>query len=198
MDDKNLASALREFIELTKTDDKAHFQALGNFVMAYSNAEGMVHVLARKMSGLTDEKARVLFAGMRLGDVIDRLRQFARVDKIDEETYSEIDACLTQLVHISDLRHKLVHRGAAYFAGALIISNSMTARSIDHGETDIVDVFRLRNLTDDAGAIYLRLSFIADPDNTDRTLAAGLKSRPWRYKYVPPKPPNQKRRDTPE
>lgn len=198
MDDPSLLSALAEYIELTRTDDKAHFQQLGNFVIAYSNAEGMVHVLARKMSGLTDEKARILFAGMRLGDVIDRLRQFMRLDKINEETYSEVDSCLTQLAHISDLRHKLVHRGAAYFAGSLVVSNSMTSKSPASGETDIIDVFRLREITDDSGTIFLRLSLIAQPDKTDATLVAQLKARPWRYTHVPPKPPNQKRRGTPE
>ena len=39
-------------------DDDAHFAALGRFVVQYASAEAMVHMLARKLSGMSDEKAR--------------------------------------------------------------------------------------------------------------------------------------------
>jgi len=186
-----LATALAKYIELTKTDDKSHFQALGRFVIAYSNAEGIVHLLARKVSGLSDEKARILFGGMRLGDVVDRVRQFMRLDETEEEIYCEVDACITQLVHISEMRHKLVHRGVAYFAGALIVSNSMTSKSAKNSETDIFDVFSLRDMTTDCGHIFLRLTYVADAEKVDHNLATQLKALPWRHTHAQPKPPNQ-------
>jgi hypothetical protein len=197
MTETNYASALAQFIDLTKTDDKSHFEALGTFVIAYSNAEGIVHLLARKVSGLSDEKARILFGGMRLGDVVDRLRQFMHLDETDEETYAEVDACITQLGHIADVRHKLVHRGAAYFAGALVVSNFTTAKSAKNSETDIFDVFFLRDMTTDCGHIFLRLSYLVDPEKSDHNLVSRVKAQPWLYKHVPLRPPNQKRRGTP-
>jgi hypothetical protein len=50
------------------------FEALGRFVTAYATAESGVHILARTLSGLADEKARIVFGGMRLTDAIDCIR----------------------------------------------------------------------------------------------------------------------------
>jgi hypothetical protein len=46
------------------SDDKTHYEALGRFLASFANAEGAVHATARKLSGLGDEKARILFGGM--------------------------------------------------------------------------------------------------------------------------------------
>jgi hypothetical protein len=58
----------------------------------------------RFLSKLSEEKARVIFAGMRLGDLADRIRAMARADKIDPTVQTEIDTCLTQLDLIGGAR----------------------------------------------------------------------------------------------
>jgi hypothetical protein len=45
------------------SNDKTHYEALGRFLASFANAEGVLHVIARKLSGLSDEKARILFGG---------------------------------------------------------------------------------------------------------------------------------------
>jgi hypothetical protein len=168
-----------------KSNDKTHYEALGRFIAAFANVEGVVHVLARKISGLSDEKARILFGGMRLSDVLVRLRQLMPIDQATQDSYSELDICLTQLAGISDRRHKLVHRGATYFAGGLISGNAQTAKSVKHMEVETIDENALTAMTLDCGSIYLRLSYLANPSATDQHLVLILKSRPWRY--IPPK-----------
>ena len=60
-----LEDGLKRALGLAKGSDKTHYEALGRFVASFANVEGIVHVLARKVSGLSDEKARILFGGMR-------------------------------------------------------------------------------------------------------------------------------------
>ena len=171
--------------------DKTHYEALGRFIATFANTEGMVHVLTRKFSGLTDEKARIAFGGMRLSDMTDRLRQYLGLDNIANETFSEIDYCLTQLSSIAERRHKLVHRGASYSFGALVSSNVMTTRSTKHVEVEKIDQKLLEDMTLDCGAIFLRLMDVAYPERSDektkKTLAIA-RGIAWRYKHEPPKP----------
>jgi len=46
--------------------DTSHYEAVGRFVTTFATAEAAVHMLARKLSGLSDAKARIIFGGMRL------------------------------------------------------------------------------------------------------------------------------------
>jgi hypothetical protein len=147
--------------------------------------EGIVHTLTRKLTALPDDKARILLNKMTLGEIVDRLRQILSLDKIPEA--DEIEACLTQLAAISVQRHKLVHRGATYFAGAFIVSNSATAKSAALFQMDQFDVGLLADMTSDCGKIFLRLAFIVDPANAGASYLASLRKQPWRYKHVPPK-----------
>lgn len=66
--------------------DTPHFEAVGRFITSYAAAEGAVHMLARRLSGLSDEKARIIFGDMRLGDLSKRIRQMMRLDKLDSKT----------------------------------------------------------------------------------------------------------------
>ncbi|HEX7563032.1 MAG TPA: hypothetical protein VF396_07220, partial [Bradyrhizobium sp.] len=54
--------------------DTPHYEALGRFVTTFATAEAAVHLLARHLSGLSDEKARIIFGGMRLPDISDIIR----------------------------------------------------------------------------------------------------------------------------
>src|SRR5580704_12269480 len=91
------------------SNDRTHYEALGRFLASFANTEGILHAVARKLSGLSDEKARIVFAGMRLTDVTDRIRNFMQLDKANKskqlETFADIEECLLQLNHISGRRH---------------------------------------------------------------------------------------------
>lgn len=184
----------RALLGVEEQTDKSHYEALGRFIAAFASAEGAVHLLVRKFSGLSDEKARILFGGMQLNDVIDRLRQFINLDDVSPETFSEIDDCLTQLRKVADRRHRLVHRGVVYKEKVFFSSNFMTSRSIKNVETETYPENLLKNLTLDAGAIFLRLYAMVRPEKANTTVLAIAKSRSWQYRPEPPKPPGQKPR----
>jgi hypothetical protein len=131
------------------SNDKTHYEALGRFLASFANTEGILHAIARKLSGLSDEKARIVFAGMRLTDVTDRIRNFMQLDKATKqlETFADIEECLIQLNHISARRHNIVHRGATYFGGAFISCNSMIAKTLAAIENEIITEKTLSDMT---------------------------------------------------
>jgi hypothetical protein len=160
--------------------DKAHWEAFGRFIGAFASAESAVHLIARKLSGLSDQKARLIFSGMRLDNVIESVRNFIRIDRTEadksaDEKLIDIEKCLNQLKLISKRR-------SSYFDGALVSSNSLIAKSIANIEVERLSVEILTDMQLDCGAIFIWLLQIAIPDskNSDDTLAV-LRQRPWRY-----------------
>src|SRR5947208_2703439 len=97
--------------------EAAYFEPFGRFIASYSLAESGVHEVARSLSTLSEKKARVIFAGMRLGDLADRIRAMLRADAADAAKTSEIDACLGQADKVQDARNKLVHRAISFQMG---------------------------------------------------------------------------------
>lgn len=175
--------------------DKAHYEALGRFLSSFASAEGAVHLVARKLTGLSDEKARILFAGFRLSDLLERIRgliQLERTSKPEDETLTDIEECVEQLLQISTRRHNLVHRGVTYFAGTLISGNALIAKTLASIETEAISEETLTDMQLDCGAIFMRLSYIADPRTSDETWRRALRLRPWRYE---PPPPNSRNRN---
>ncbi len=177
-------------------EDQKHFAAIGQFITAYSLAEAIVHSVARQFSGIDDELARIIFAGMRLGDVAERLRGLTRSKG---EIYSEIDACLTHLDGIATIRHKLVHRTVTLLpTGGMKVDNSLIAKSSSASETETVHVEILQEMTVDCAKIAVRLLLLADP-NTSPNEAAQFRAEhgAWRYKPPPPAPRAKERPATP-
>ena len=195
--DLPIDDAMLRALGLSPSNDKTHYEALGRFIASFAHAEGIVHEITRKLSGLSDEKARITFGGMRLSDVIDRLRQYINLESTPKDTFSEIDSCITQLSNIADRRHKLVHRGAVYSGGLLVSSNVMTTRSLKNIELETIDETLLYNMTLDCGAIFLRLLDIVAPERSDQKQLAIMRGLTWRYKHEPPKSQNQQRRKAP-
>ena len=184
------------------TDDKTHYEALGRFLASFANAEGAVHAIARKLTGLSDDKARILFGGMRLADVIDRIRSFIQLNSAKpEDFFPDVESCLEQLGHISRRRHNIVHRGATYFGGQFIISNSMIAKTLAGIESEIISQKTLQQMHLDCGAIFLRLIYFADPKPPNDSWLNTLRRRSWLYKPPPPNtenPPRHKDSESPK
>jgi hypothetical protein len=200
-DDPLAKNAAAQALGLIKpvSNDQTHYEALGRFLAAFANAEGASHVLVRKLSGLTDEKARLLFSGMRLADIAERIRGLVQTERVAEKSnfseanLADIENCLDQIGHISRTRHNLVHRGASYFSGAFISANSMIAKTITSIETEIVEEHTLNQMQADCGAIFLRFVYIAADNPQDAVWLNVLRQRPWSYKPMAPNSRNQKR-----
>jgi hypothetical protein len=174
--------------------DKTRYEALGRFLSSFASAEVAVHLAARKLSGLSDEKARIIFAGSRLSDLLERIRglvQLERKNKPTDKTLTDIEQCIEQLRHIATSRHNLVHRGATYLAETLMSGNALIAKSLSSIETEAISEQTLTDMQLDCGAIFMRLSYIADPRTSDESWRRALRHRPWRYE--PPSPESKKR-----
>lgn len=176
--------------------DTPHYEAVGRFVTWFANAETSVHVLARKLSGMPDKKARIIFGGMRLADLTDVVRAMARLDKLPQGDYDEIDACLTQLNLIGSKRHALVHRSSNFFDNRIVVTNIQNSKSLESFEVDAFTVDQLADMQTDLSRILLRIRYIADPNDFDNANAIEMvqlmRTQPWLYKHIPPKPRNLK------
>lgn len=181
--------------------NSAHFESLGRFIVAYANAEGAVHMLARRLSNLDDEKARAIFSGMRLSDLTDRIRHMMRLDKVDQETSAEVDTCLVQLDLIAQRRHKIVHRSVSIGDdGAVQVSNWSTSKSLSTQERDVFKLTDIENMRMDCLTIFVRLGATKSaPSLVDALMSKGILTElrgPWHYKPAQPAPQKKQPRKT--
>jgi hypothetical protein len=162
--------------------EPGYFAELGRMITAYARAEAGVHFLARYLSGMPDAKARAIFGGMRLSDLIELIRQMMRVDEKADAVYQEVNACLVQLKVIADERNKLVHRMVDYAGSHLSVSNPLTAKSVTAIESDVFSHSDLENMNIDCQAIFLRLLWVINPQTDRDTAFVAAVRGPWRYK----------------
>jgi hypothetical protein len=175
-------------------DETQYYEAIGRFIVAYAACEGAIHQLARKLSGLKDNRARLVFARRHIGDVVDRARDLLKLSKRSPKIKKDIEECLTQFNVIGDQRHKMVHRTTTYARGSLSVSNIWTSKSALGYEQDLFTIDDLRYLLMDCLAIQLRLAMINSPSigkNMERSFKKSLHA-PWFYS-----PPKSKKRKSP-
>jgi hypothetical protein len=172
--------------QIRPEEEAAYFESLGRLVAAYAAAEASVHELVRKLSSLSEQKARIIFAGMRLGDLTERVRGIIRLYPDIIANSGSVEPCLVQLDLISGSRNKLVHRSINFFAGAFIVSNASTAKSLDVVQTETFTRTDMDNMAQDCRIIFLRIGELAG--TLTFKLDDDLAGRPWRYKRVRPIP----------
>jgi len=179
----NWAEGLQKVLD-PSSDDKPYYEAIGRFVVAYAQLEGVLHTLARRLSGLKDDKARIVFSGMRLGDLNTRIRGLLRVTKRSPKVKADIEACLSQCDVIGIERDKMVHRYVQYATGTISISNEMTAKSPLAAERDLFTINDLMRLQIDCWTIVLRIMHIMGPAFIRAADKKELRMlhEPWQYK----------------
>jgi hypothetical protein len=184
---KNALSSL-----LKPPEDEPYFAALGKFIASYAMAEHQVHILARRLTNMNDAKARIVFSGMRLGDLSDRIRGILRATNTKKKRFDEIDACLTQLDRISGKRNNLVHRFVNYHDGKITVTNAVISKTIDNSEYETFEIKDFDNMDCDCTAITLRLSDATRRKKKSPQIRDWM-HQPWRYKPVPPKTQKKQR-----
>jgi hypothetical protein len=176
-------------------DETAYYAAFGRFVAAFALAEAGAHIAARYFSGLGEDAARVIFSGMRLSDLAEKLRKLTR----KTGHFQEIDELLTHLDLISKERDKFVHRLVEYDRQTgFRVTNRLTVKSLDNVEQHTFTIEELKAMEDDCKAIFFRLGVSAKQLDEIRFAGSGLTLgamyMQWRYK--PPsraKKPKQRR-----
>jgi len=185
-------SALRPFLNpITPPEDEPFFAALGRFIASYAIAEHQVHLLARHLTRLNDAKARIIFSGMRLNDLAERIRGLLRTTRATEKRYNEVDNCLRQLDLIATQRNNIVHRFVLYTHGQIEVTNIIISKSIDVSERQMFKINDFENMDSDCAAITIRFRIICG--GREVPLRNWARS-PWRYKSPQPNPKAKQRR----
>lgn len=177
--------------EPAEPTEQDYFAAVGKLITGYAGAEQAVHSLARRLSKLTDAKARIIFSGMRIGEIADRIRGLLLVTKASQKRTNEINACLAQLDRIAEQRNRLAHRWVHYFDGKLVCSNVVNAKHVANTEVVYFDIKQLRAMQADCLAISFRLVNVG-AKNVDRAPLRWAQS-PWRYIPAPQAPQKKQR-----
>lgn len=201
----NQSSALSQIAK--QQHDVTYFSALGKFIVEYAAAEIAVNELAWKLSGLTNEKAAIIFGkNQRLGDLGDRIRQIMRLNKQDNVIYEMVDKCITHLDKIGDERNKLVHRIVLYEQPVLFglggghfrIKNALAKSSADLKD-DIITLQDIQNMLLDCTIINLRISYAKDQKFFEENFSQKMSflHLAWQHKLSPPRTQNKRSRKAP-
>lgn len=183
-------------------DEDYAYALMGRFMAEYARAEAYVHYLARCRSGLDDNIARVVFAGMRLGDLTERLRGLMRLSEKEPNEFTDLDSCLTQLNIIGKIRHNLAHRYVTVFQQLISASNVYTSKSIHPHEEDVYSLIQLEDMIADCKRIRDRILRHTDrearrKEQINPTWLPELFA-PWRYTPLPPDAPRPLHPDIPK
>jgi hypothetical protein len=172
----------------TKPDEDKVFAAFGRFVAACALAEASFHVAARHFSGMPEEKARIVFNGMRIGDVIERIRALTK----DTDDTIWIEDLYPQFNLIHDERDQFVHRLVEFQPGAgLRITNRLTSKSVTTLAPRIFSLAEIEAMTHDCEVISSRLiAHWGAGANVHSRLSLIEMFGPWRYRRPQPDAPN--------
>jgi hypothetical protein len=164
-------------------EEDEYLAALGGVISAYADAETAVHILARNLSGLDDDKARIVFGGMQLRHVMDRVRKLLALDSSPADMVANVESCFTQLGIVGTARDRLAHRSIFIGREGVVASNYMTARDVLAPERDTFTLREMWAMRIDCIAILARLIDVAVGNPPRSATAAEMAVRePWRYK----------------
>jgi hypothetical protein len=186
MSDKDSNQNIARAILSCGLNQYSFFSIAGKFTAEYAQAETAARIFARSLSGMPIAKAKIIFDGMRLGDVAERIRRLMRYENVESGNYDDIDACLTQLDKISTQRNNLVHCCFVYAEKARA-TNPQTATRIEGIEVDKISFEYFEIMTLDCLAITARIKSVANGKLKamfSRELLE-LIYLPWRYIPTP-------------
>jgi hypothetical protein len=179
-----------------KPDENRIFAAFGRFIAAYALAEGGLHIAVRFFSGMPEPKARIVFAGMRLSDVIERLRSFVK----DTPNADTINLIIEHINLIGGARDQFVHRLIEYDHGkGLKITNGLICKSVENTDPRTFTLPELEAMELDCRVIFVRLAIICEhPEPTTTDVSFVELYAPWRYKPAVPDNHKKKPREVPK
>lgn len=107
-----------------------HFQAIGEFITRYSALESLFIDVFINHSGLNHDMARAIVGGMRMKDVIERIKRVIKLRGLDEKILLDFEQVETLIDPLSTFRDNIVHRVWLQSAKGPVIMNLAKARSM--------------------------------------------------------------------
>jgi hypothetical protein len=169
-----------------------YFYVLGQFVYQYAKTEAAFHLVLRWFTGLPDRQHRALIGAPRIADLTGAIRRLAVLSGRDEEDIKLWDEIYSRLNTISQLRDRLVHRGADVTDEGLLSTNSLTAKTDADIEFLRLQISDIDAATTDLASIAARVLVWGAPPGAYFPKPMLDEARaPWRYKPVQPETPNR-------
>jgi hypothetical protein len=178
-----------------------YLEALGSFVMGFSEVEAAIQNALWTLAGVKPPTAQAVFSGVRTEDAMNRINRIAAAQNWPKQQKTPFEAVFSQLRKINKLRNDILHHGS-------------TIRGIDHWEVSnepfvhLKENIRTRRLSPailrdakaDLDVILSRLILLVwrdrIPADSIEDFSEALKTA-WRYKPDEQRPPSQKPRSTP-
>jgi hypothetical protein len=196
---------LRTGRTLATVHDPAYWQALGEFIEAFSSAElGLMHYLIW-CAKLRHDVGRALLSGIHVDQMINFIRRVWQIIPPDADIAEKLSGVLEQFKLISDVRNSMVHYVSLVSSDKGRISSNATRALTDrHIREHRVEPKILQEMTADVRKISNHLSYAeiatVDPRRDRSELAKSFPALvvSWRYKPLedqPPISPRRRRRD---
>jgi hypothetical protein len=160
--------------------------ALGLLVSNYAKVETLLQVYARRLLGMDDARARIVFAGVRVCDLLTRIRGLQTVSQVDAATVVEYETLEKQIRRISEARHLLVHNGVSITEDDSVLSHKgLVSRAVDTFQEQYFTVEALTAIANDLGCIAVRLLDLAHPGERmrfeDSSEFTAMLQADWRF-----------------
>jgi hypothetical protein len=175
---------------LVPAHEAQYYQQFGHFIHRFAQTEKMTHALFHFVSGTGEAVARTISGGMALGHLISLTKRVIAARNLDGDMAAETDLLFQQLSDIAKLRDYLVHRGASFDEeNLLVLTNQMTARSLDNVEVLILQIDDIENALKDLVRIGLRMAWLITPHDAPQWEGMNMeafRAVPWSYKHRQP------------
>jgi hypothetical protein len=181
--------------------DHEYWQALGQFIEAFTRAENQLFMYLIWLIGVNNLVGKALFQRDKCDQLIKHIREVWKVRPISNEQRKELDDVLSHMTIINNERNLIVHRISHVFPDIGRVRTNILRAPTD----DAIDLVQMRptqlvDMAHDLGKITDHLVFHwFDPDSSleTRVLRKPELAAPWRYKppvSIKPKPTFEGRR----
>jgi hypothetical protein len=178
----------RDKFKRARETHEQYYAELGKFVHYYSQMEAWIHEMFWHCTGLEPEVGRTISARMSVSELMSVARRAtSKREELDDQFKRDLERVFKHVETISNLRHKLIHRGAQISEKEILSTNRRTAASEENIEIlrlNLKDIARARSDCIWAAAI---LAGLIRGDLSDDS-----RKKEWIYKEVKPEQPNRK------
>ena len=164
-----------------------HYQAIGKFITMYSMIESFFHDIFALYSGLDSDTSRAIMGGMRMKDVIERIKRLIKLRELDPRILLDIEQIDTLIDPLSQFRDKIVHRVWLQSDRGPVLLNLSGAKSMATITQESVSTEDLNQKTRETLEVALRVMPHAITDTQWEAmpdLFRSMMQAPWRDKLL--------------
>ncbi len=166
----------------------ALFAVLGEFITSFAFTEAGLHVFFRKLTGMKEDAARIVCAGMRNSDLIRKIKDLSEISDLAEETKARVRRILKQLLIVSEIRDHVVHRWSVFYPGSSVaLSTDFLTAKTQVAPVNFIryDKETITNAQMDLWMMQVELMAISTPRLHQNPDKKSYLTYSWRYKPAP-------------